>query len=392
MSGSQDRIAKAFAHQVPDRTPVFEVFWPYHEVYWDVCGRNIATDEALHWDALAEGVSIEELNEQQAQAKFRMSKFFGLDMVLVGGSSTGEPRRPVKIGDRRWALDGVDYVFNEKTKLVTKERFTQADSDSQKTTEEELRKKIEEWDGPTAKTDPERFGIFHRVRELAEAEGLDWVYMGEAGPGTGVAFYPPFQLMWFETEPELLRRWLEMGVAQAMESTRALVEAGCSVIATGGDTSCDRGPFCSPKHYHEFILPAIREHVDAIHALDAQAVYTSCGNHLPIKEDFFFNSDIDGYLEVDYASGMTYERLIEEGIADKVCIIGNVDQRHLLCRGTPDEVRDHSRRCIELGQHTPGGHIFHCSHSIHEDVKVENVYAMFDAYREFFGMAPLPRA
>ena len=82
MSGSQDRIAKAFAHQVPDRTPVFEVFWPYHEVYWDVCGRNITTDEALHWDALAEGVSIEELNEQQAQTKFKMSHPFSPPRVL----------------------------------------------------------------------------------------------------------------------------------------------------------------------------------------------------------------------------------------------------------------------------------------------------------------------
>lgn len=42
------------------------------------------------------------------------------------------------------------------------------------------------------------------------------------------------------------------------------------------------------------------------------------------------------------------------------------------------------------GQQTSDGHILHASHSVHEDVKVENYYAVIDAYRQFFGKE-LPR-
>jgi len=54
-------------------------------------------------------------------------------------------------------------------------------------------------------------------------------------------------------------------------------------------------------------------------------------------------------------------------------------------------VRAEVVECLRYGQQTPGGHILHASHSVHEDVKVENYYAAVAAYREFFGLEPLPR-
>jgi hypothetical protein len=96
-----------------------------------------------------------------------------------------------------------------------------------------------------------------------------------------------------------------MSAAWAYEVTRQQISWGCEVVAMGGDVSCDMGPFCSPRHYHDFILPAIQEHVRVIHQAGALAVYTSDGNHWPIRDDFFFGSGIDGYKEVDKAAGMT---------------------------------------------------------------------------------------
>jgi uroporphyrinogen-III decarboxylase len=118
-------------------------------------------------------------------------------------------------------------------------------------------------------------------------------------------------------------------------------------------------------------------------------VYTSDGNHWRIKEDFFFNSHTDGYAEVDKAAGMTMERLVTEGIAERVCVLGNVDARHTLCLGTPDAAKAETRHCLELGLKKPGGHILHTSHDVHADVKAANYLAMIEAYREFFGLAPL---
>ncbi|MBI3923470.1 MAG: hypothetical protein HY318_18770 [Armatimonadetes bacterium] len=393
MAGSVERVRRAFAHQTPDRTPLFEIFQTFHPIHWDICGCTLATEESVSWDALAEGVSWEELVEAQAQAIFAISKFFELDIVRAPGNSlrSAPQPKPVKKRNHRWELGGREYRVNPRTQLMELADLSSEDAYSNRLTEATLRKQIEEWDGATHETPAECFTVFNRIRELAQAEGLDWMYMAEIGAGTGVAFYPPFQLMWLVEEPDLFRQWINMVKTQVFRSTRETIAAGYDLVAMGGDVSCDKGPFLSPAHYHEFIFPVIKEHVDLIHECGATAVYTSDGNHWAIKDDFFFNSGIDGYKEVDKAAGMTFERLIDEGVAERVCILGNMDARHTLCHGTPEEVRSEVFHCLTLGQQTPGGHILHASHSVHEDVKAGNYCAMVNAYREYFGMERLPR-
>ena len=389
MSASIERVARAFAHQVPDRTPLFEIFSPYHPIYWEICGRTIATDMAMAWDAMAAGVAWEELLETSVRAQYAICKFFGLDMVRLNGIVGPDYPRPLKTGETTWTLGGVGYCLNPQTDLVVLENPAASASYSHRYTEEETRRQVEQWDGsmpePAGGDDP----IIAGVRQLAAADGVEWVYMAEIGAGTGVAFYSPFMLMWMIEAPELFRRWIEMQKLPALAQTQRLIESGSTVVAMGGDVSCDKGPFISPSHYREFILPVILEHVELIHRLGARAVYTSDGNHWPIKDEFFFESDIDGYKEVDKAAGMTWPRLIEEGVAEKVCIIGNLDARHNLCHGTVEEVRSEVLECLEYGRQSPGGHILHASHSVHEDMPVENYYAVIETYREFFDMEKL---
>jgi len=387
MPGSTERIERAFAHERPDRTPLFEIFCKFHPIHWDIAGRNVATDAVMYWDALSDGIAWDELIEAEAQAIFAVNRFFGVDMVRIGGNIGPGYARPVKTGKWSWTLGGIGHIYNERTALVEP---AEPMADSVKITEQDRREEIGSFDGIIRPTPPENFAVLHRVQQLASEAGLDWVYMGEIGAGTVVAFYPPFMLMWLATEPELVDRWLYTQKVPAFARTVEYIEHGCSVVAIGGDVSCDKGPFISPAHYRRFILPVIQEHVGVIHEHGARAVYTADGNHWDIKEDFFFNSGVDGYKEVDKAAGMTWPRLIEEGIDRHVCIIGNLDARHTLCLGTPDDVRSEVIECLTYGQHSPGGHILHASHSVHEDVKVENYHAAVEAYREFFGLEPLP--
>ena len=391
MAGSVERVMKAFAHQAPDRTPMFELFQPYHPVHWDICGRTVATDMAMAWDAMADGIAWQELLQAEVAGQYTIRKFFGLDMVRLNGAPPRNYPRPVKTGRTTWTLNGVAYHLNPRTQLVEIANPGQEASYSRRISEEQTRRELEQWDGLAPPSGREVDPVLTGVRELAQADGLDWVYMGEVGAGTGVAFYPPFMLMWMIEEQELFGRWMEKQKLAGFAVTRRIIESGCTVIAMGGDVSCDKGPFISPAHYRRFILPVIQEHVQLIHDMGAKAVYTSDGNHWAIKDEMFFQSGVDGYKEVDKAAGMTWPRLIEEGVAQKVCIIGNLDARYTLCQGTTEEVRAEVIECLRFGQQTPGGHILHASHSVHEDVKAENYRAAVAAYREFFGLEPLSR-
>ena len=392
MSDSKQRVFAAFDHQAPDRTPLFEIFQGFHPIHWNICGRTVATDAVMCWDAMADGIDWMELAEATAQAQFEICKFFGLDMVRLGGPVAGpDYEKPVKTGEKSWTRGGLDYALNDRTMMVEYASPAEALSDSNKVNEESLIAEIEAWDGTVAEPSPDSFAVYLRVRELAERDGLDWVFMGEVGAGAGAAFYPPFQLMWMLTDPDLYRRWIDMSKARGFKITEARLRRGMEVIAIGGDVSCDKGPFISPELYHRYLLPIMQEHVALIHRCGGKAVYTSDGNHWDIKDDFFFNSGVDGYKEVDKAAGMTMERLIDAGVDRQLCIIGNIDARHVLCHGTADEVRREVENCLEMGRRSPGGHILHASHSVHEDVKLENYYTVVNTYRDFFDMGQLPR-
>jgi len=391
MSSPTRRVADAFGHRAPDRTPLFEIFSPFHPIYWDICGHTVATDAAMAWDAMAEGISWEELLEANIDAQYAVNRFFQVDMVRFNGAPGRHVPRPVKTGPITWTLNGVPYHYDTKTDLVVLQNPADDLSYSHRYAEDDVRRQLEEWDGSRRDLGDGEDPFLDGIRARVAADGVEWVYMAEIGAGTGVAFYPPFLLMWMIEAPELCRRWIDMHKLPALEMTRRAVAGGASVVAMGGDVSCDKGPFISPQLYREFILPVIQEHVQVIHEAGARAVYTSDGNHWPIKDELFFESGIDGYKEVDKAAGMTWPRLTEAGVAERVCIIGNLDARYTLCQGTPEDVRREVVECLDYGRQTPGGHIIHLSHSVHEDVPVENYYAVVDAYRDYFGLTRLPR-
>lgn len=389
MANSAQRVFDAFAHRTPDRTPLFEHFWEWQSIYWDAVGHTPGSDEAMYYDALADGIAWEELTEYRAKALYAVSRMFELDLIHMDMNSGRDGLPKVKkLGKGQWEKDGRRYAWNPVTARVELADATNLDSDQNSQSEELTREQIVKNTGQPPKFDPDTLRIINLIREWSKRDGLDWVMMGEVGCGTAVAQYPTWMLMWMMDEPETYWKWQQIQAARGMLKTRKVIEAGCQVVALGGDCSFDGGPMISPGQYREFILPTIRKQVDLIHSLGAKAVYTSDGNHWPIKQEYFFDSGIDGCKETDRAAGMTMQRLVEEGVKDRVTIIGNVDARHVLCRGTREQTRQETLQCLEWGRKTPGGHILGTSHSVHEGVKNENYYEMIAAYREYFGLGP----
>ena len=201
MSSPTERVADAFPHRAPDRTPLFEIFSPFHPIYWDICGRTVATDAAVAWDAMAEGISWEELLEANIEAQYAVNRFFQVDMVRFNGAPGRHVPRPVKTGKTTWTLNGVRYHLDAKTDLVVLQNPANDLSYSHRYSEEEVRRQLEEWDGSCPdlgddgnRDDPERptacrlsrSPLFHKHEDRVDrilAKYRD--RSGAPGPGYG---------------------------------------------------------------------------------------------------------------------------------------------------------------------------------------------------------------
>ena len=79
---------------------------------------------------------------------------------------------------------------------------------------------------------------------------------------------------------------------------------------------------------------------------------------------------------------------LKEAYGDRITFYGNLDPGNTLSFATPDEVRQHTRECLEKGMGN-GGHILCASNAITASVPMRNYLAVIEAYRDFFGLPPL---
>jgi uroporphyrinogen-III decarboxylase len=74
---------------------------------------------------------------------------------------------------------------------------------------------------------------------------------------------------------------------------------------------------------------------------------------------------------------------LKRSFGDKILFNGGIDSHHVLIRGTPEFVREETRKVLDIMK-PGGGYVAGASHdSILEETPVENILAMFDALREF---------
>jgi uroporphyrinogen-III decarboxylase len=76
-------------------------------------------------------------------------------------------------------------------------------------------------------------------------------------------------------------------------------------------------------------------------------------------------------------------RTLKRSYGNQILFNGAIDSHHVLIRGTPEFVRQETHRVLDIMK-TGGGYVAGASHDyILEETPVENVFAMFDAIKEF---------
>lgn len=185
-------------------------------------------------------------------------------------------------------------------------------------------------------------------------------------------------MMDYILQPGLAQRLARIGVEYHVELYRRLLDEGVELIALGDDYCGKTGPYMSPEHFRQFILPGLKTVVREIKSRGGYVIKHTDGNIWPIM-DMLIEAGVDmlGPLEPAY---MALDEVRRHSHM-QVGVVGNVDV-DLLSRGTVDQVVSTTKE--QLGRISPlGGHFLASGNSITSFVNGDNFMAMINTVREF---------
>lgn len=173
----------------------------------------------------------------------------------------------------------------------------------------------------------------------------------------------------------------------AREKTRAaiakfdeLIDAGADFIHIVNDVAFNSGPFISPGHFRQIIIPYMVEQVEHIKKRGAIPFIHTDGNLMPVMEDYI-SIGAACFQSVDPMAGMDIKE-VKRLCYGKMALMGNV-QCNLLQDGHKEVIWESAMYCLEHGS-PGGGYIYGTSNTVFPGMPLENYEYMVEVYRRFF--------
>jgi uroporphyrinogen decarboxylase len=237
--------------------------------------------------------------------------------------------------------------------------------------------------------DPGRFeGLRDRALRLKN-ETPYAVVSGISGVVYEICWYMRGLEQWFVdmmTQPEFCEALLDRTLQFWLDWFRLfLEEVGdvVDVIMIGDDLAGQTGPLFRPDFYRRVVKPRQKRLVQSIRSrTKAKIWYHTCGACTEYIPDLLDNG-IDVLNPVQISARAMAPADLKTRFGDRLSFWGgSIDAQHVLPTASPDEVREHVRRNLEIFK-PGGGYVFNNVHNIQAGVPPENVVAMYDAAYEF---------
>jgi uroporphyrinogen decarboxylase len=237
--------------------------------------------------------------------------------------------------------------------------------------------------------DPSRF-VGLRERALAIRNETPYaVVSGIAGVVYEYGWYLRGLERWFTdlvTEPEFCAALLDQTLKFWLDWFRLFLdEVGdlVDVVMIGDDLTGQTGPLFRPSIYRAIVKPRQKQLAQYIRSrTKAKIWYHTCGSCIPYIPDLLDNGvDVLNPMQVS-AKGMD-PAVLKAEFGERMAFWGGaIDTQHVLPSASPETIREHVRRNVELWK-PGGGYVFNNVHNIQAGVPPENIVAMFDAAYEF---------
>lgn len=338
-----ERVMCALSRDVPDRVPIFEIVGDHIRKQLCPHGSIIDMYDMLDLDAIW---VCEDQDDWQVYAPHIKRDHFGVlrDFRLSEGASFPFPYEPIIQSSDDLEAFLESYTLPDPTLA---ERFIT------------LRKMVKRFKNRKAIV----FAVWSSFIYPSFVRGFEHLL---------VDYYenPEFAI-------ELASRFSKY-YAKQIEVAR---EIGADIIMESEDFCGTRGPFISLDHFNTFCLPGLMMVRERAKQCDMPFVKHSDGYVWPLMDTFVNELHIDAFHPSEPIAGMKIEQ-VKERYGDRIAVMGNIDCSHLLPFGTPDEIDNAVKNCIE---HTAsgGGYILSSSNCIHASVPYQNLIAMITAARKY---------
>jgi uroporphyrinogen decarboxylase len=166
-----------------------------------------------------------------------------------------------------------------------------------------------------------------------------------------------------------------------MRATLEAAEGNIDIVFTGDDFGTQENMFMPTRAWRDLLKEGFKRFIDLGHEFDCKVAHHTCGSINSLIPEFVdCGLDILNPLQPDVA-GMDYEE-IKATFGSDIAFHGAISIQTTMPYGSPDDVRNEVKDRVEkLGK--DGGLILSTAHNIQTDTPVENIEALFNAYREF---------
>lgn len=285
--------------------------------------------------------------------------------------------------ENRWRISGPEGFWSEHVYEPETDSMMCTDHPIVKGGLDELRRWVEVLERLPVELPPQAEPGMAGVRASISAgkdKGIFVLGWGDvAYPGSSP--YLPLFLTAMVTDPDLIHRYMEVTTAGALSFVRAQLEAGVDGIIGGNDWCFKSGPMFSPANFRKFFVPYLHQIVELCHSYGVPYIKHLDGNTTRLLDMLVDEVGIDALHPIEASAGMDIYQLKKQ-YGEKITLMGNLDCGELLSNGSPDQVVQETRALIN-GMSRGGGYIFSSSNSIHDNVKLDNLFAMAEAVKTF---------
>lgn len=336
---SVERVLTALAHGVPDKVP-FAFGYIHPLIREGIIGEKIesAHDYKVNWSpTFLPGERCKSLEPDEA-TDVRVARKLGLDAL---GFQLLTPVMPHLERNDAGNYLNAGGLLTPSTLNAWKDGFPDVDDESLYKEGAEF---VRRYKGEFALFCRIRLGFSPTLISIGQQACIDYA----------------------KTQPEFVKEVVAFYAEWMTRHIRNLMELGFDFLWSFDDLADKKGPFFTSEQLNEIFIPYLKEPANKI---SIPWIFHSDGDLMPILDDLL-QLGMNGLHPLE-PGAMDLIKLKKE-YGKKVCLVGNIEIKHIMTDADDNEIEDYIRGCMDdLGP--DGSYIISDSNSVPASVSVENI-------------------